>query len=442
MNEMFPPDAQESSAPMKPMLIKVIGIGDAGANAVAQMLRAGFSGIQFCVVNTDAQSLQASPVAQKLILGKKVTRGMGAGGDPEVGRVATVDEESNIKELCVGADMVFLLAGLGGGTGTGAAPVVARLAREAGALVLCVVTLPFEFEGGRRQRQALLGLQQLRAAADGVICIPNQKAFKLVDERTGLVETFQVMNNLLAEGVRGIWQLLAKPGLIKLDMADLRAATQDKHAESALAMVEASGENRAREIWDKLSQHVLLDGGRALAEADAVLISFMGGLDMTAGEISRIMEQINRHAENARVTMGAAVDEAYAGRLGVTVIASRFGHVATETLVQPAPVPVVATAKQPTPAAAEAADLGTELVTEQSLETSSRMGQNSSPMVPDQLLRRMTGRGGRRKKNNTMQGQLPLDVVSKGRFEKSEPTIIQGEDLDVPTYIRRGLVLN
>src|SRR5690349_19786055 len=227
------------STPEAPVLkqaftIKVLGVGGAGCNAVNHLARESFTGVSFAVMNTDAPALAQSPVATKLNLGAKTTRGLGAGGDPERGRAAADEDAAQIRALCDGADVVFVVAGMGGGTGTGASPVVARVAKETGALVLSIVMLPFDCEGVRRQRQALLGLHELKGVADGVICLPNQKVFKLIDEKTSLLEAFHLTNELVAQGVRGIWRLLFRPGLINVDFADLGAVTRGKHGESSL----------------------------------------------------------------------------------------------------------------------------------------------------------------------------------------------------------------
>src|SRR5271168_4097303 len=186
----------------KKIVLKVFGLGGAGCNAAGFASQAGFPDVEFLAVNTDSQSLEACATPAKFVLGAGRTRGLGAGGDPELGRAAAEEDVEKIRTFCAGADIIFLLAGLGGGTGTGAAPVIARMARENGALVLALVTLPFEFEGGRRQLQAQVGLQQLKAAADSVICLPNQKLFKLMDEKTSVLDGFKISNGLLAEGLR------------------------------------------------------------------------------------------------------------------------------------------------------------------------------------------------------------------------------------------------
>src|SRR5581483_7058949 len=235
----------------KKFIVKVIGVGGAGGNAVEYMAKQDFLGVGFAAVNTDAQALSQLTMANRLTLGEKSTRGLGTGGDPEVGRAAAEEDVDKIKVLCQGADIVCVVAGLGGGTGTGAGPVVARLARESGALVLGIVTLPFDFEGSRRQRQAQLGLRELKAAADGVICLPNQRVFKLIDENTKVHEALKITNEFLAQGVRGIWRLLTQTGLINVDFNDLCAVLRGRHEESSLATVEASGENRSHEVIEK-----------------------------------------------------------------------------------------------------------------------------------------------------------------------------------------------
>lgn len=440
MNESMQIGFADPSFQPKPCAIKIFGVGGAGVNAIGQMVKSHFQGVDFCAVNTDYSALQGCAVKERVLLGQKTRRGLGAGGDPEVGRAAAQDEEAALRKLCEGLEIVFIVAGLGGGTGTGAGPVLARAAKAAGALVIAVVTLPFGFEGDRCQRQAQLGLQYLRAEADCVICIPNHRALKLVDEKTPLTEAFEVMNRLLDEGVRGICRLLTQPALIKLDIADLRAASQGKHAESVLASIEVAGENRVREAVEKLSQHALLDEGRALSEADALLVSVVGGPDLSIGEVNRLLEQINRLAENSRVSMGALVDPKLAGKLSVTVIASRFGGVTMEA------APAAPAAAAPAPAApAPAPDTDTNFHRRPMPRPASRFVAPPPAMSPDQVAsmfnRQMPTRRAR-KKSAAAQGQLPLEIVSKGRFEKSEPTIHQGEDLDVPTYIRRGIVLN
>jgi cell division protein FtsZ len=428
----IPPDP--TAPPSRTSLsIKVIGIGNAGAGVLELLTHGDLPGVGFVTVNTDPHARAASSAAEPVSLETKLLRGLGTGGDPERGRAVAEEHLPKLKSLCQGADVIFLLAGLGGGAGTGISPVLARAAKEAGALVLAFVTLPFDCERDRRQRLAQHGLAELKVAADGVICLPNQKVFKFIDENTSVLDTFKITSQLLADAVRGIWRLLTHTGLIEIHFADLAALLRDRHVESSFAVAEAAGPTRSREVMDKLLAHPMLDGGQILGESDAVLVSLMGGPDLTMAEVNRVMEQINRHCDHAQVIMGAAVDEIFRDRLAVTLIAARRNaDAAPEEALDP-------------PAAEQ---LDTQLL---STSTGARRGSRFVPPAPtlppdqlQQLLARQTGRParGRKPQSRMQQSQLPLEIISKGRFDKSEPTIHKGEDLDVPTYIRRGVALN
>jgi cell division protein FtsZ len=432
------PDANQThnvGPAKKNFVLKVIGVGGGGGNAVDYMARQEFAGVSFMAVNTDSQALGQLNVPERMTLGAKLTRGLGTGGDPERGRAAAEEDLDKLRALCAGADIVCVVAGMGGGTGTGAGPVVARVAREGGALVLGIVTLPFEFEGARRQQQAVFGLRELKSAADGVICLPNQKVFKIIDENTSVSEALKITNELLAQGVKGIWRLLSHTGLINVDFNDLCAVLRGRHEESSLATVEASGENRSHDIVEKILKHPFLENGQVLAEADAVLVSLAGGPDMTMAEVNRVMEQVNRQCENAHIIMGAGIHEAFAGRLSVTLVASRQNS--REELAE---------ARLPGKKAADG-DHEKEIA---NAKPGKRPASKFVPPAPsltveqrEELLTAQQGGGRPRKKGPSLrQGQLPLEILSKGRFEKSEPTIHHGEDLDVPTYIRRGVALN
>jgi cell division protein FtsZ len=426
------PETPAPPAVQKKLSFKVFGVGGAGCNAAGFASHAGFSGVEFLAINTDSQALDACPAPAKFVLGVSRTRGLGAGGDPDLGRAAAEEDLEKLRGFCAGADIIFLLAGLGGGTGTGAAPVIARMARETGALVLALVTLPFEFEGARRQLQAQTGLQRLKAAADAVICLPNQKLFKLLDEKTSVLEGFAISNSLLTEGLRGIWRLLTQTGLINVDFADLCSVTRGRHAASLFATAEAVGEKRAEQAMEKLLAHPLLDGGQVLTESDSVLISVAGGPDLMMTEVNRLMEPLRRHCENAHIIFGAAIDQQFAGRISVTLIASSqpqpdgaaLPSASQESnLTVPAPLEFLDPAAKDRPASRFVAPPPT--FTDEKKE---------------QLYRGQTGRS--RKRSSRLQKELPLEIVFKGRFDKSEPTVRHGEDLDVPTYIRQGVPLN
>lgn len=406
-------------SPAEKPVVKIFGTGNAGVALLDQLPAAEFAGASLAAVNTDAGSLAASAAGCKIHLETKLMRGLGTGGDPERGRALAEEQFSILKSACEGANVVFVVAGLGGGAGSGISPVLARAAKESGALVLAFVTLPFLCEGNRRIQQAQQSLEQLKQVADGVICLPNQKAFKLIDENTSVLETFRITGGLLIEGVLGVWRLLMRRGLIEIHFNDLCTLVRDRHSESVFAVVEASGPARSREIVERLLAHPLLDDGRALGDADAVLVSLMGGKDLTMAEVNRVMEQLGRHCERAQVIMGAAMDDENKGRLAVTLIAS----------------------KNAVPKSDPAGEEQAEAV---SRRQPSR-GLSPAPSTVNLEQREQLGsRGSRTRRNNAklLQGQLPLAIISKGRFDKSEPTLHKGEDLDIPTYIRRGVPLN
>ena len=389
------------------LTVKIIGVGNAGDALLGALATREFAAAQFIAVNTDAAALAASVATVKINLENKLLRGLGTGGDPERGQALAEEQFSTLKSACEGAKVVFILAGLGGGAGSGIAPVLAKAAREAGALVLAFVTLPFDCEGNRREAQAQIALRQLKAAADGVICLPSQKIFKLIDENTSLVETFKFSGGFLLEGVRGVWQLLTRPSLIQVHFADLRELLHERHAENAFAFAEAAGAGRAREVVEKILAHPLLDEGRVLAESDAVLVSLIAGKDLTMAEIHRVMEAVKRQCAHARIIMGAAVDGALKEKLCVTIIAAKQSDAPTNLSPR------------------------TETRSPATTTTVHRETSASRPVTK----RRAGG-------HKAIQTQLPLSIISKGRFDKSEPTKHNGEDLDIPTFIRRGVPLN
>ena len=419
----------------KPLSVKIVGVGGAGASALEYMARTELSQIPLTAIHTHARVLEGKNVTHKMLVGVNRTHGLGTGGDPELARVMGEAERSRFEELCAGTDLLFIIAGMGGGTGTGIAPVLAAAAKQAGALVLAIVTMPFDFEGTRRSRQAQVGVQTLRTAADAVICLPNQKISHLLDPSTTVVEAFNYTNDLLAQSVRGIWRMLTQPGLINVDFTYLYSALRGRHVESAMATAEASGEHRAREVIEKLLRNPLLDCGEALAEADEVLVSLTGGSDLTIAEINKVMEQLNRHIENARLILGTAVDNSMPGRLSVTLIAARNTR-----------SPSVPDAELPAEPARQgtlkpAGEFDTSFFGEQHAPRPPARfvapAPASTPQRTQELMEKQPkGRG------KWKQELLNLEIVSRGRFEKSEPTIHHGADLDVPTYIRRGVPMN
>jgi cell division protein FtsZ len=304
-------------------VIKVVGVGGGGTNAVNRMVDAGLKGVEFIAVNTDAQALQMCDADIKLQIGSNLTRGLGAGANPEAGQGAANESRDEIKESLKGADMVFVTAGEGGGTGTGAAPVIAEIAKhEVGALTVGVVTRPFLFEGSQRGRQAEDGIQRLREQVDTLIVIPNEKLLGIVERRTSILDAFREADNVLRQGVQGITDLITIPGLINLDFADVRTIMHD--AGSALMGIgAASGENRAAEAAKNAISSPLLE--QSVEGATGILLNITGGGDLGLFEVNEAAEIIqSAAASDSNIIFGAVIDEDFEDELRVTVIATGF----------------------------------------------------------------------------------------------------------------------
>ncbi len=321
--------------------IKVIGIGGGGGNAVNTMIGARLTGVDFMVANTDAQSLEASQAPVRVQLGGLVTKGLGAGANPEIGRRAALEDQEQIREYLEGSDMIFITAGMGGGTGTGGAPVVARIAREVGALTVGVVTKPFIFEGKKRQRQAEEGIEELKQSVDTLIVIPNQRLLSIAAKTTTMIEAFHKADDVLLQAVRGISDLIITPGLINLDFADVRTVM----AEMGLALMgaaSASGENRAIEAAQKAISSPLLED-ISIQGARGVLINITGGPDLCLHEVNEAASMIQEEAhEDANIIFGAVIDENMADEIRITVIATGFGEEKQEKKSAPVQVQVPA----------------------------------------------------------------------------------------------------
>ncbi|HEV3408296.1 MAG TPA: cell division protein FtsZ [Gaiellaceae bacterium] len=303
-------------------VIKVVGVGGGGTNAVNRMVDAGLKGVEFIAVNTDAQALLMSDADQKIHIGAAVTRGLGAGADPQVGFQAAMESRDELKEALKGADMVFLTAGEGGGTGTGAMPVLAEIASELRTLVVGVVTRPFTFEGRRRGAVAEQGIMELRKKLDTVIIIPNDRLLQVVERQTSVVEAFRMADDVLRQGVQGITDLITVPGLVNVDFADVRTIMTD--AGSALMGIgEGEGENRAAEAARIAVSSPLLE--TSVEGATGILLNVTGGSDLGLFEVNEAAEVVTGAAdESANVIFGAVIDEGMAGRVRVTVIATGF----------------------------------------------------------------------------------------------------------------------
>ena len=316
-------------------IIKVVGVGGGGTNAVNSMVRDNIRGVEFIIANTDVQSLEKSECPEKVQLGGELTRGLGAGSNPEIGRNAAEESENIIRDMLDGSDMVFVTAGMGGGTGTGAAPVIARIAKEVGALTVGVVTKPFQFEGKPRMRQAEEGILELKEAVDTLIVIPNQKLLSFVGNQTTFTMAFSMVDDILKQAVCSISDLIVIPGLINLDFADVKRI-MGSMGKALMGSGTAAGENRAVEAAQKAISSPLLDEA-TVDGAQGILINITGGEDLTLMEINEASMMIQKNAhEDAHIIFGAVINNQMEEEMRVTVIATGFDH-ATESPIEVKP---------------------------------------------------------------------------------------------------------
>ncbi len=314
-----PPLSRGSSEPV----LRVVGVGGAGVNAVNRMIEAQVEGVDFVAVNTDMQSLEQSAASNRLHIGGESTRGLGSGSNPELGRTAAMEEYDRLKSTLKGADMVFITAGAGGGTGTGAAPVVARIAREVGALTVGIVTKPFAFEGARRGEQADLGVEDLAKEVDTLIVIPNARLLTVLDKSTSMVEAFRVADDVLRQGVQGISDLITLPGLINLDFADVRTIMSEA-GQALLGIGMGTGERRAMDAVEHAIESPLLE--TSLEGAQSILLSITGGRDLSLWEVNESAKAVAEAAHpDANIIFGAMVDEKVDDQVWVTVVATGYG---------------------------------------------------------------------------------------------------------------------
>lgn len=304
--------------------IRVVGVGGSGNSAINWMIQSKIKGVDFLAINTDAQALHHSLSPMKLHIGKSTTRGLGAGMDPELGKKAAEENQNEIRDALKGSDMVFITCGLGGGTGTGAAPIVADIAKDLGALTVAVVTRPFSFEGAQRRLIAEKGLQELSSRVDTIITIPNDRVFQIIDKKTTLLESFGVVNEVLRQGVQGISEVITVPGLINTDFADVKAIMKD--AGSALMGIgESTGEQKATEAAKAAVASPLLEV--SISGAKGLLFIITGGKDLTMQDVDDAAKVITEQADpNAKIIFGAVIDDEMKDRMKITVIATGFAH--------------------------------------------------------------------------------------------------------------------
>jgi cell division protein FtsZ len=390
--------------------IKVIGIGGGGGNAVNTMIGGKLSGVDFMVANTDAQSLDASQAPLRLQLGAMVTKGLGAGANPEIGRRAALEDQERIREYLEGSDMIFITAGMGGGTGTGGAPVVARVAREVGALTVGVVTKPFIFEGRKRMRQADDGIEELKQCVDTLIVIPNQRLLSIAAKTTTMLEAFHKADDVLLQAVRGISDLIITPGLINLDFADVRTVM----AEMGLALMGAAsgyGENRAIEAAQKAISSPLLED-ISIQGARGVLINITGGPDLCLHEVNEAASMIQEEAhEDANIIFGAVIDENITDEIRITVIATGFGEMKEEQKPAPAALPNPASIAGPAAKNKKVVHLGT-IVDDLDTPTWQRKKQGSD--------------------------EVETVTLNKNNFQFG-PNQEDDDKYDIPTFLRRQM---
>lgn len=383
-------------------VIKVVGIGGGGVNAVNRMIEVGLRGVEFIAINTDAQALLMSDADVKLDVGRELTRGLGAGANPEVGRQAAEDHEQDIEEVLKGADMVFVTAGEGGGTGTGGAPVVARIARSLGALTIGVVTRPFTFEGRRRSNQAETGIAALRDEVDTLIVIPNDRLLSISDRNVSMLDAFKSADQVLLSGVQGITDLITTPGLINLDFADVKSVMQG--AGSALMGIgSASGEDRAVKAAELAIASPLLEA--SIDGAHGVLLSIQGGSDLGLFEINEAARLVQEVAHpDANIIFGAVIDDALGDEARVTVIAAGFDSVNPETNSN-----------------------ANNSAAQQEQRTASAFGSNNS--VPNQAPSNNSWQ-----QNNSSNSNNGFDVDLPPVVEESAPQ--RKDTLDVPDFLK------
>ena len=405
--------------------IKLVGVGGGGSNAVDRLKMENLDRLQLAVINTDYKALGTSPVQDKILIGTALMRGLSAGGDPELGRKAAEADADKIADIVRGTDLIFLVAGLGGGTGSGAAPVVAEIAAEAGAVVIAFVTLPFSFEGGRRRKQAEEALQALRAVCDAVIPLSNDVLLQEGTEQTSVLDAFSRADEWIGRGVKSIWAMLSRTGLINVDFTALRQVFQQRGGKTLFGLGVGEGENAAMAAFEDLKQCPLLHTPEFARKADRLLVNITGGPDLSLTKVNELMTAITEEfGKEAHVVMGAAIDEGLQGKVEICVIGTTDlgGRNFARRPVAPAKRP-----EKPAPTA-----------TSQSVDSNHTvkttvMGDGSRAPVP------ATHPAAEKPKQEEFGFGGGVPVENRGSFDKSDRNLFEGQDLDVPTYLRKGI---
>jgi cell division protein FtsZ len=479
LNRNYPlPEKADEDIP-----IKVVGVGGAGVNVLDRIVLDGLDKADLIAINTDVQALASSVASTKVQLGRTVTRGLGAGGDPEVGYNAAYESADEIRQALRDARMIFVCTGLGGGTGSGAAPAVAQVARENGSLVLGFATLPFAFEGKRRLAQAEEALAKMRENCDAVICFDNDRLGDMVAPKAGIHQAFAAADQMISQSVRSITSLIQRPGLIRIGFDDLLSALRSPSGRCLFGFGESDSDNRAHDALTQALKNPLMDRGRMLADASHVLVQVSGGPGMTLTEVEILMQDLGKHIrDETQIIFGTAVDSRMGNRLSVTLISSLGGEeevapaakksaVAAKPAPKPAPEPeapppppiwepveeaepIVAAEEEPAPVAEEIAftpqlieaDLKPyEPVEPEPVASSPEVSEIEEPSQPRVILPKKKPtifkepKPVAEKKPQARQEMMQFEPVTRGRFEKSEPTIVEGQDLDVPTFLRKNV---
>jgi len=457
------PERQE-----EPIPIKVVGVGSAGSNALDRVLLDGMDKGDLITINTDVQSLASSVAARKVQLGRTCTHGLGTGGDPELGYQAAIESADEIRQAIAGARMIFICAGLGGGTGSGAAPIVAQLAREAGSLVIAFATLPFSFEGKRRAAQAQDALSRLNEIANAVICFENDRMGDMVAPKAGIHQAFGVADMTISQSVRSIVNLIQRPGLIRIGFDDLFAALRSQNGRCLFGFGESDTDNRAHDALTQALKNPLMDKGRMLSEAAHVLVQVAGGPGMTLSEVEILMRELGRHVrDHTQIVFGTAVDGKMGNRLSVTIISSLASEdsIATEAAppqpepflapppaileqVEEPPPPKIDITPEPEIAAPTQPSPGDLIPFEQPIAAEAprpspapSIKKPAPRLIPPKKkpVVEKEAKPPQEKFVQAKQEVLQFEPVTRGRFEKSEPTIVEGQDLDVPTFLRKNI---
>lgn len=388
--------------------IKVVGVGGSGGSAITRMMAGKIRGVDFVAMNTDVQALHHNTAPQKLHIGKTVTRGLGAGMDPEIGRKAAEESQNEIREMLKDADMVFVTCGLGGGTGSGAAPIVAQVARELGALTVAVVTKPFSFEGPQRMSIAEKAWEQLAKNVDTIITIPNDRILQIIDKKTTLLEAFKIVDDVLRQGVQGISELITIPGLINVDFADVRTIMHDTGS-ALMGIGTGTGENRAMEAAKMAISSPLLE--LSIDGAQGILFTITGGPDLTMNEVSEAAKLITSSAaKDAKVIFGAIIDESMSGSMRISVVATGFDN------------------RRPS------------LVAED--DSSSQSFFSAGKYMPSSFLRKTQKEEEeeeKRFKNFTQKASPQPSAAQPSDDRKAKPAASNDDDLEIPAFIRRKM---